>query len=51
LKRYFKDVKETKERNIIICKAYKEGYSQHMIAKVLDLAQSTVSAIVKRGVK
>ena len=49
LKNYFKEAKETKERNIIICKAYKEGYSQHMIAKVLGLAQSTVSAIVKRG--
>jgi len=37
-----------KERNSKILHAYKEGYSQHMIAKVLGLAQSTVSAIVKR---
>jgi len=51
LSKQFKKSQTTKERNAIICKAYKEGYSQHMIAKVLGLAQSTVSAIVKRGMK
>ncbi|BAF72254.1 conserved hypothetical protein [Sulfurovum sp. NBC37-1] len=51
LKKRFSKKQGTKERNVTICKAYKEGYSQHMIAKVLGLAQSTVSAIVKRGMK
>ena len=51
LKKRFEKLKETKERNATICKAYKEGYSQHMIAKVLGLAQSTVNGIIKREVK
>jgi len=51
LKKRFKKQQDTKERNATICKAYKEGYSQHMIAKVLGLAQSTVNGIVKRGRK
>lgn len=44
----FKNITEIKERNIQIAKVYKEGYSQHMIAKVLGMAQSTISAIIKR---
>jgi len=44
----FKDVDEIKERNIAIAKAYKQGYSQHMIAKVLGLNQATVQRIIKR---
>jgi len=44
----FKDVDEIKERNIAIVKAYKKGYSQHMIAKVLGLNQATVQRIIKR---
>ena len=51
LKKRFTKPQEIKERNVIICKAYKEGYSQHMIAKVLGLAQSTVNGIIKRGIK
>ena len=51
LKKYFENVQTTKERNAIICKAYQEGYSQHKVAKVLGLAQSTVSAIVKKGMR
>ena len=31
-----------------IVKVYKEGYSQHMIAKVLGMTQSTINGIVKR---
>jgi len=48
LKQLFKNVTDIKERNSKIVKAYKESYSQHMMAKVLGLAQSTVSGIVKR---
>ena len=44
----FENITQTKERNKIIDKAYKQGYSQHMIAQVLELAQSTVNGIVKR---
>jgi len=33
----FSKAKDTKERNSIILKAYQEGYSLHMIAKVLEL--------------
>jgi len=38
----------TKERNQCILEAYESGYSQHLIAKVLGLNQSTVQRIVKR---
>ena len=43
LKKRFKTSQEIKGRNATICKAYEEGYSQHIIAKVLGLAQSTVN--------
>jgi DNA-binding NarL/FixJ family response regulator len=42
------DIENKKDRNIAIAKAYKQGYSQHMIAKVLELNQATVQRIVKR---
>ena len=48
LAKMFKNIKNIKKRNSIIVKAYKEGYSQHMIAKVLGMAQSTINGIVKR---
>jgi len=48
LVKIFENIKEFKKRNITIVKAYKEGYSQHMIAKVLGMAQSTINGIVKR---
>jgi len=51
LKKRFTKSQEIKERNATISKAYKEGYSQHMIAKVLGLAQSTVNGIIKRRMK
>ena len=40
--------KDKRERNNQIVKAYQEGYSQHMIAKVLELNQATVQRIIKR---
>ncbi len=48
LKKILSKAKETKERNRLIVKAYRQGYSQHMIAKVLGLAQPTVQRIIKR---
>jgi len=47
LKQLFKNVTDIKERNSKIVQVYKEGYSQHMMAKVLGVAHSTVSGIVK----
>jgi len=49
LQKIFLNVKDKKERNKKILQAYKSGYSQHMIAKVLNLSQPTVNAIIKRG--
>ncbi len=44
----FEKITEIKKRNETIAKAYSQGYSQHMIAKLLGLAQSTVNGIIKR---
>jgi diguanylate cyclase (GGDEF)-like protein len=38
----------TQERNRRILEAYESGYSQHLIAKVLGLNQSTVQRIIRR---
>lgn len=38
-----------KIRNKQILKAYKEGYSQHMIAKVLDISQPAIYGVIKRN--
>ncbi len=48
LKRILNKTKETQERNKKIVQAYRQGYSQHMIAKVLGLNQATVQRIIKR---
>ena len=42
---------DKQKRNIQILQAYKKGYSQHMIAKVLGLSQPTVNGIIKRTEK
>jgi len=49
LKKQLLKVKDTKERNEQIVKAYQEGYSQHMIAKVLGLSQPAVYGVIKRS--
>ena len=41
--------KDIKERNSIIVQAYKDGYSQQMIAKVLGITQQAVFAVIKRS--
>ena len=48
LKRRLEKTKETQERNKKIVQVYRQGYSQHMIAKVLGLNQATVQRIIKR---
>ena len=49
LKALFKDVIDKKDRNSKIVKAYKKGFSQHMIAKVLGISQPAVFGIIKRS--
>lgn len=51
LKKILKDFKNIKHRNKLILKAYKDGYSQHKIAKVLELNQATIQRIIKRTMK
>ena len=41
---------DKKKRNLQILDAYNNGYSQHMISKVLDLSQPTVNGIIKRTI-
>ena len=48
LQKMFEDITDKKKRNTQILKAIKQGYSQHSIAKVLGMAQSTINGIVKR---
>ena len=49
LKKMLLPVKELKERNKQIVKAYTQGYSQHMIAKVLGVSQPAVYGVIKRS--
>ena len=49
LRKLLQDIADIKARNETIVKAYREGYSQHMIAKVLGMAQSTINGIIKRN--
>ena len=48
LKALLENKTNIQERNKTIVEAYKQGYSQHMIAKVLGLNQATVQRIIKR---
>ena len=48
LRKMLEKEQNKKERNRQIVKAYQQGYSQHMIAKVLELNQATVQRIIKR---
>jgi REP element-mobilizing transposase RayT len=48
LENRFSFITDTNERNKQILKSYEQGYSQHMIAKVLGLNQATVQRIIKR---
>ena len=48
LQKMFENITDKKERNKQILEAIERGYSQHMIAKVLGMAQSTINGIVKK---
>ena len=49
LQKMFADITDVKKRNKQILKAIEQGYSQHMIAKVLCISQQAVSGVVKRS--
>jgi DNA-binding NarL/FixJ family response regulator len=49
LEKMLSDHKDIQERNRQILKAYSQGYSQHIIAKVLGISQPAVSGVIKRG--
>ena len=51
LKKMLLPIKEFKERNKQIVQAYAQGYSQHMIAKVLGVSQQAVYGVIKRSRK
>jgi len=51
LKKMLLPAKNIKERNKQIVKAYAQGYSQHMITKVLGLSQPAVYGVIKRSGK
>ena len=48
LQKMFENITDKKKRNTQILKAIDLGYSQHGIAKVLGMAQSTINGIIKR---
>ena len=48
LKKIFQNIEDIKKRNKKIVQVYEKGYSQHIIAKVLELNQATVQRIIKR---
>ncbi len=47
----FQNINDMKERNKQILKAIEQGFSQHMIAKVLGISQQAVYGVVKRNRK
>jgi len=49
LEKMLSKTQDKKERNKQILKAYKQGYSQHMIAKVLGISQPAVNGIIRRS--
>jgi len=51
LKAILQKAKDIKQRNALISKCYKQGYSQHMMAKVLGISQQAVCGVIKRESK
>lgn len=50
LKKMLSDPTDIKERNKKILKvSHKEGYSQHMIAKILGISQPAVNGVIQRS--
>ena len=40
---------DKKERNRLICKAYKAGHSQHKIAEAAGISQPAVHGVIRRS--
>ena len=51
LTKMLNNTEDIKERNKQIIKAYKQGYSQHMIARVLGISQPAIYGVIKRSRK
>ncbi len=51
LKKILLKTKDIKERNKLIVRSYEQGYSQHMIAKVLGISQPAVYGVIKRNIE
>ena len=51
LKKMFDERDDIRTRNAKIVQAYEQGYSQHMIAKVLGISQPAVHGVIKRSNK
>jgi DNA-directed RNA polymerase specialized sigma subunit len=49
LTKMLNSAKDMQTRNKQIIKAYKQGYSQHSIAKVLGISQPAVNGVIKRS--
>ncbi|QOR60950.1 transposase [Sulfurovum sp. ST-21] len=49
LRELFQNITDIKQRNKVILQAIEQGYSQHMIAKVLGISQQAVYGVVKRS--
>ncbi len=48
LRKILTSAKDIKERNKLIVECNLQGYSQHMMANILKLAQPTINNIIKR---
>ena len=48
LTKILSNYKDKKERNKLIVQSYKQGYSQHTIAKIVGISQQAVGEIIKR---
>jgi len=51
LRSILQKARDKRERNALILQCYEQGYSQHMIAKVLEISQPAVNGIIRRGKK
>ncbi|MBN2768429.1 MAG: transposase [Campylobacterales bacterium] len=51
LRKILLKAKDIKERNKLIVECYAQGYSQHMMAKILKLNQATVHRVIERNKK
>ncbi len=51
LQKILTKTKDMKSRNRLIVKSYQQGYSQHMMAKVLGVSQAAIYGVIKRSRK